>query len=65
MLSLALILIAFEAICHALLALLHLLQLPSLRHRVKETLVGLLYAGMTGALLVGVAMAYAHHMPVN
>jgi hypothetical protein len=55
MLSPALILIAFEVLCHALLALLHLLDplgLPPLPHRERETLAGLLYAAMAGALLV-------------
>ncbi len=62
MLSLTLSLIAFEVLCHAALALLHLwhrLGLPSLSHEARETLVGLLYAGMAGGLVVG-ALIYAH-----
>jgi len=62
MLSLTLILIAFEALCHVALALLHLwhrLGLASVSHEARETLAGLLYAGMTGGLLVG-AVHYAH-----
>lgn len=62
MLSLALILIAVEVLCHAGLALLHLwhlLRLPSLPDRSKETLCGLLYAGMTGALMVA-TVVYGH-----
>ena len=62
MLSLALILIAFEVLCHAALALLHLLPLlglPAPSHEARETLVGLLSAALTGALVVA-ALSYAH-----
>jgi len=62
MLSSAHILIAFEVLCHAALALLHLwhrLGLPSLSHEARETLAGLLYAGLAGGSLVG-AIAYAY-----
>ena len=62
MLSPALILIAFEVLCHASLALLHLwnrLGLPSLSHEARKTLAGLLYAGLAGGSLVG-AIAYAY-----
>ena len=54
MLSLTVILIAYEVICHALLALLHLLHLLwptlALSHRAREAVVGLLYAGLAFAL---------------
>ena len=54
MLSLTLILIAYEVLCHALLALLHLLHLRwptlALPHRAREAAVGLLYAGLAVAL---------------
>jgi len=58
MLSLTAILIGYEILCHALLALLHLLHLlwpmPALSHRAREAVVGLLYAGLAVALVLRV-----------
>ncbi|MBV5335956.1 hypothetical protein JZU48_02895, partial [bacterium] len=61
-LSLTLILIAYEIVCHALLALMHLLHLwPALvlSRQTRDTLIGLLYAGLAVALAFRV-FSYAH-----
>ncbi|HYN79721.1 MAG TPA: hypothetical protein VES73_18220 [Lamprocystis sp. (in: g-proteobacteria)] len=57
MLSLTVILIAYEILCHAILALLHLLHLwPTLvlSHQTRDTWTGLLYAGLAVALAIRV-----------